>query len=89
MTDDGAGDRRALLLAARQHRRIGVDAIAEADPIEEFDYIGAIARLGPPDDAQSQGDILIGGEMVEQPEILKDDTDAPTDTRQIIGPDCR
>jgi len=33
LADHGAGDRRPLLLAARQHRRIGVHTIAETDPL--------------------------------------------------------
>ena len=79
MADHRPGDRRPLLLAARQHRRIGIDAIAEANPIEEFQNVGAVARLRFADDAQRQGDILIGGEMIEQAKVLKDDADPSPD----------
>ena len=77
------GDRRPLLLAARQHWRIGIDAIAEPNPIEEFQNIGAIARLRLADDPERQCDVLIGGEMVEQAKVLEDDADPATDSRQL------
>ncbi len=43
--DERAGDRRALLLAAGEHRRQGVHPVAEADPAQELDHFGAIAAL--------------------------------------------
>ena len=43
--DQGAGDRRALLLAAGKHRRQRVHPVAEADPAQQFDHFGAIAAL--------------------------------------------
>ena len=42
--DHRARDRRALLLAAGQHRRQRIHAVAEADPVQQFDDLAAIAR---------------------------------------------
>jgi hypothetical protein len=52
-------------------------ALAEADPVQELDHLGAVARLVLPLDAKRQGDVLIGGEMVEEAKVLEDDADAP------------
>ena len=77
LADQGAGDRGALLLAAREHRRQRVHAVAEADPAEELDHVGAVARLVVAEDAERQRDVLEGGQVVEQAEILEDDADPP------------
>ncbi len=48
---------------------------------KQLDHLGAIARSPPrPLDAQRQRHILIGGQVVEQAEILEDHADAAADT---------
>src|SRR5262245_21551258 len=74
--DDGPRDRRALLLAAGQHGRQRPHALAEPDPFQELHHLLAIAVLRMADHAQRQCDVLVGGHVVEQPEILKHDADA-------------
>jgi hypothetical protein len=81
--DQGAGDGGALLLAARQHRRQHVDALAEPDPFQQFEHVGLVGALVLAAHAQRQRDILIGGQMIEQAEILEDDADAAAQQRQL------
>ena len=76
LADHGARDGRALLLAARQHRRIGVHAVAEADPLQEIRHVLPVVVDSLADDAQGQRDVLPGRQMVEQAEILEHDADA-------------
>jgi hypothetical protein len=80
--DDGAGDGGALLFPARQHRRQGVHAFAQAHPAQEIDDLAAVARFILPLNAQRERDVLVGGRMVEQPEVLEDDAHAPPQARQ-------
>ena len=89
LLDQGAGDRRALLLAARKHRRQHMHALAKADPSQQFDHVGAIARLVAPAHAQRQRDILIGGQVVEQAEILEHHADAAPQRRAARPADAR
>ena len=84
LRDDGARDRGALLLAARQRRRQRGQPIAETDPAQQFDDLVAIARLGAAEHAQRQRDVLIGRQMIEQAEILEHQTDAPAQHREIV-----
>ena len=46
-------------------------ALAEADPAQQLDHFAAVARLVLALHAQRQGDVLVGGQMVEQAEILE------------------
>ena len=43
----------------------------------------AIVRLLAAEHAERQGDVLEGGQVVEQAEILEDDADAPAHARQF------
>src|SRR5215813_4115689 len=72
-----ARDRGALLLTAREHRRHRPHALAKADPLQQLDHLVAEALFLLPDDAQRQRDVLVGRHMIDQPEILKHDADAP------------
>ena len=68
--------------------RIGgqrVHAVAEADPAQELDHVGAIARFLLAEDAERQGDVLEGRQVVEQAEILEDDADAAAERRQVAA----
>ena len=82
--DQRAGDRRALLLAAGEHRRQGVHAIAEADPAQELDDFGAIAAFVAAHHPQRQRDVFVGREMVEQPKVLEHDADSPPERRDLV-----
>src|SRR6516165_7982234 len=77
-------DRRALLLSAREHRWQRGDAVAEPDPVQQFDHLLAITVLGLPDHPQRQCHVLEGRHVVEQAEILKHDADAPPQRRQRV-----
>src|ERR1700722_1624560 len=71
----GARDRGALLFPAGEDWRQGAHAIAEPDPLQQFDDFGPVICLFLAQNAQRQAYILVGRQVVEQPEILKDDTD--------------
>ena len=45
--------------------------------MQQFDDFGPVFGLLLAENAQRQRHILVGGQVVEQPEILKDDTDPP------------
>ena len=75
--DEGAGNRGALLLAAGEHGRQNMHALAETDPVQKLHHLGAVARFLLAAHAQRKRDVFIGRQMVEQPEILKDDADPP------------
>ncbi len=81
--DYRAGDRRALFLAARQHRGMNVHPVAEADPVQQFDHVGAVGGFLLADDPERQGDILVGRQMVEQPEILEYHAKPAAQGRQV------
>ena len=83
--DHRAGDGDALLLAARQRRRAGAGAVGEADPGEHlpdrrFEVLVLDAR-----DPERQRDIVEGGEVRDQPEILEDDADPPAEAGQAVA----
>jgi hypothetical protein len=49
--------------------------------------IGPVARLLLAAHPQGQGDILIGGHVIKQPEILEDDADPAAQQRQFVARD--
>src|ERR1019366_4095588 len=55
-------------------------ALAKTDPVQKLPHLGAVARFVPAAHAKLKRDILIGRQMVEQPEILKDNADPPSET---------
>src|SRR5271168_4279931 len=59
-------------------------ALAESDPMEQFDDFSAIAGFVAALDTQRQSDVLISGEMIEQAKILKDDADPAPETGERI-----
>jgi hypothetical protein len=75
--DDGAGNGGALLFPARKRRRFGIHTLTEAHPGQKLAHIGPVAGFLAPGHFQRQGDIFVSGEMVEQPEFLKNDADTP------------
>ncbi len=58
--------------------------IAEADPAQQFDDLSAISRFVAALHAQRQRDILVGRQMVEQPEILENDADAAAQISDLV-----
>src|SRR5580693_3938456 len=74
--DHRACNSRALLLAAGQDRRQRPHAVAETDPLQQFDYLRPVLGLVLADNAQRQRHVLVGGHMVEQPKILEHQADA-------------
>src|SRR5580692_1573316 len=74
--DHRARNRRALLLAAGEDRRQRPHAIAEPDPLQQLDHLWPVFGLVLADDAQRQRHVLVGGHVVEQPEILEHQADA-------------
>ena len=83
-TNSRPRDRRALLLSAREHRRQRRNAIAEPDPVQQFDHLLAIAVLALADHPQRQSHVIEGRHVVEQPEILKHDADAPPQRSEVV-----
>src|SRR6185312_2275363 len=81
--DHRARDGDALLLAARQRRRSGVELVGEADPAQQLGHVLADLLLGEARDAQRQRDIVEGGEMFDQAEILEHDADLAAQRRQL------
>jgi hypothetical protein len=67
----GARDRHALLLAARQLRRIMVKAVAKADALEFGPR--PLARILRPGEFERHRDVLDGGHRRQQLEGLQDD----------------
>ena len=88
LLDQRPGDRRALLFAARKHRRQHMHALAEADPFQQFDHVGAIARFLAAAHPQRQRDVLVGGHVVEQAEILEHHADPAAHQRQFLRARC-
>ncbi len=73
----GAGDGDALFFAARQRRRFCVHPVAEADPAQKLHHIVAVTPLMIARHPERQGGVLVGGEMIEQAELLEHHADAP------------
>src|SRR5690606_26390082 len=89
LLDQRAGNCHALLLAAREHGRQHVHPVAQSDPFQQFNDVGAITELLPPAYTQRQRHVLIGGHVVEQTKILEHDADAPAQHRQLAASDAR
>ena len=85
LVDDGAGDGRALLLAARQHRREGVHAIAQPDPLQQVGHVLLVVGDALAGDAQRHGHVLPGRHVIEQAEVLEHDADAAAQLGALGG----
>ena len=85
LVDDSAGNRRALLLSARQDLRIGVDPVAKSDPAKQVGHVVAVIPLFLAHDPQGKGYVLPGRKVVEQAEILKNDPNAASEPRAPLG----
>src|ERR1700733_2419376 len=87
--DHGASNCGTLLFAAREHRRQGVDALAETHPLQKLDDFGAIGSLIFADHAKRQRHVLVGGQVVEQAKILENNADAAAQRRPAILGEAR
>jgi len=67
----------ALLFPAGEHRRKCVHPVAKPHPFEKFRDIFLVIALLPAHHAERKRNIFPSGEMIQEPEILEDDTDAP------------
>ncbi len=67
-----------------ENRRQDVHAVAEAHPAQQFHHLGPIARLVLALHAQGQGHVLVGGEMVEEAEILEHHAHPAAQAGQVV-----
>ena len=75
--DQGAGERDALLLAAGQHARQGLRAMAESEAAEHFGGAGDRGLVFHAGGEQGHGGILRGGERGQQVVLLEDEAEIP------------
>lgn len=88
LADYGAGDGGALLFTTGEDGGEGVHALSKSHPLQEVCDIFLIFAGLFAGDAQRQGDIFPGGEMIEQAKILKYDADAAAQIRPAGGGDA-
>ncbi len=81
----GARNGDALLLAAGKGFGQTVHAIAKADPFEKLGDMGLYFLFALAADPHRQGDIVKSGKMIEQAEILKDNTDFLAQRHQCLA----
>src|ERR1700694_356119 len=80
----GAGDRRALLLAAGQDRRQGIHSLAETHPFQEIDDLLAIARFLAAHHPERQRHVFVSCHVIEQAKVLQYDADPLTQIGDLI-----
>ncbi len=83
--DHGARDRNTLLLTAGERRGARVQAFAEPDPAQQFADVTVDLGVAAAVDAQRERNILDGGHVVDQPEVLEHHPDPPAQARQILA----
>jgi hypothetical protein len=74
----GPGHRHPLLLAARQLAREVVALLGEPHQVEHLGDLGGHHVLGPPDDLEGEGHVLEDRLVGQQPEVLEDAADVPS-----------
>ena len=84
--DHRARNSGALFLPAGKHSRKCVHPITEPDPLQKFRDIFLVIALTPAHDAERKRNILPSGEMIEEPEILENDSNAPPEVGALA---CR
>jgi predicted Zn finger-like uncharacterized protein len=82
LRDNRAGDRHPLLLAAGKGGRASAGAVGKSDPGQHFAYRPLDFLLRPAGNAHRQCDIIEGGQMADQPEVLEDNANSPAKGRQ-------
>ena len=83
--DQCAGDGGTLLLATAELARIGIVLLAETDAFEHLRDICADFRSGFTGDQLGEADVLIDGTVLEEPEVLEDDTESATVLRDMTS----
>src|SRR6185436_7052209 len=82
--DDGARDRRALLLTRRQLPRIGGLLVLEADLFQRVEHARDHLVIGEaPGDVDRERDVLEHRAVVEEPEVLVDDAEGAAQQRAL------
>ena len=76
MVDEGARDREALLLAARELVGKAVGLVGEADQAQRVGHLGADLRARGADHLQRVSDVVVDVAAGEQLEVLEDGADA-------------
>lgn len=83
--DDRARNGDSLLFAAGQGRRCVQNMPVKLDPLQQFFHAFAHLALFHAADAQGQGHVVEGRQMVEQAKILKYDADFAAQHRQAVA----
>src|SRR3546814_617140 len=79
---DGAGERDALLLAARELRRVLAALVGKADEVEQLADPRGNFRFGAATVLQPEGDVALDGEIREQGVGLEHDAEVELGDRQ-------
>ena len=85
LVDHRPRDGDALLLAAGKRGRFRGQPVAQADPPEQFGDMLPDVRAARTGDAQRQGHVVDGRQVVEQLEILVDHPDAPAQGGDLVA----
>jgi len=85
LAHDGPSDGDALLLSTGQCGRPGAGPVGKSDPCKHlpdrsFDFGVALAG-----DTEGERDIVEGGQVADQPEVLKHDADSPAVVRKDVS----
>ncbi len=77
MVDEGASDRYALLLPARELVRVAVDLALQADQAEDFGNLAPDVASTAASHLQRVGDVVVDAAVGEQLEVLEHGADPP------------
>jgi hypothetical protein len=83
-----AGYSHSLLLSARQPRRIGVEAILQADHAKDLPNLFSNVPFLVARGFQNKGHIFINGVAFDEPEVLKNDPHVAPQKRQLGAADA-
>jgi len=81
--DHRAGDGATLLLTAGQRFRPGIGAMVQPHPAQHVVHRFLHRFLAHAGNAQRQGDIVEGGQMRDEAEVLEHRADAAAELRQL------
>ena len=85
VVDERAGDRDALLLAARELVGVVVDLRLQADQPEDLGHLAADLRARLADHLQRVGDVVVHGAVREQLEVLEHGPDPAPQVGRAVG----
>ena len=86
MVDESAGDRDALLLAARDLVGQAVRLVGQADQVEDLGHLAADGAPVLADHLERVGDVLLDGLVGQQLEVLEDAADVAPQQRHLAAP---